>query len=208
MLGQYVARSLKKTSKPDSSNSGYKKKILNDPEKFANFKAVYKIYLILHEKYHSIPRDVPKDVWHDKMISALTAQPILNLPKVKQILYSGLISRKAEQVVRKKGGLTKARKGTGKDAIANEHYYPRKHIVRKILEIKKPLNFDQFVESWWTQMGVYNITTKEENSKLGAYIKEGLQKKKSFDPLNWKKAYKECGIELIPDPRFRVTEEE
>jgi len=203
-----VARSSKKPSKSDSSKSGYKKKIFNDPEKFANFKAVYVLYLIIHEKYHSIPGDVPKDVWHDKMISALTAQPILNLPKVKEILYSGKISKKAEQVVRKKGGLTKARKGTGKDAITNEHYYPRKHIVRKILERKKPLSFHEFVESWWTQMGVYNITTKEENSKLGAYIKDGLKKKKSFDPLNWKKAYKECGIELIQDPRFRVTEEE
>ena len=203
-----MVRSSNKPSKSKSSRSEHKQKILNDPEKFANFKAVYIIYLTLHEIYHSTPEDVPKEVWRAKVISALTAQPILNLPKVKAILYSGQISKKAEKVVKSKGGVTKARKGSGTDAIANEHYYPRKHVAKKILERKKPLSFDEFVESWWTQMGVYNITTKEENSKLGAYIKEGLKKNKSFDPLNWEKAYIECGIELIQDPEFCVLEEE
>ena len=178
-------------------------------KKLANFKAVHEIYLALHKMYHDSPPDeVPKDYWHDKVISALTAQPILNLPQEKKILYSGKISENANKVVEREGGLTKARKGSGKNAIANEHYFPRKYACKKILEIEEPLYFDEFVQEWETKLGVYHITTKAENADLKAHIQQMLKKNKNFDPLNWENAYRACEINLIIDPRYNIVKDE
>ena len=178
-----------------------------DKKKIANYKAVYKIYLALHKIYNIPPAGVPKDYWHDKVISSLTAQPILNLPQEKKILYSRRISEKANEVVKRKGGLTKARKGSGEYAIANEHYFPRKYACKQILEREIPLSLDEFIEAWQTKLGVYHITTKAENAKLKAYVEKMLKKNKKFDPLNWKNAYRECKIVLIKDPRYNVLKD-
>ena len=175
-----------------------------DLKKIANFKAIHAIYLALHKMYNFPPDGVPKDYWYDKVISALTAQPILNLPQEKKILYSGLISENANKVIERKGNLTKARKGSGKDAIADEHYFPRKYACKQILERKTSLSFDKFVEAWETKLGVYHITTKAENADLKAYVEQMLKKNKDFDPLNWKNAYRACKINLIKDPRYNV----
>ena len=203
-----MASSSNTPSKSRPSKSDRKKKVFNDLEKIANFKSVYRIYLALYEIYKNPPKGVPKETYQDKVISALTAQPILNLPKVKEILYSGLISKKANKVVKRKGGLTKARKGSRNNAITNEHYFPIKYTAKKMLETTQPLSFEEFVETWWTKLGVYHITTKAENSKLQAHIEKKLKQNKGFDPLDWEKAYSACKVELIRDPNFVVMEGE
>jgi len=209
MLRKGMGNSSDKPSKKTSlSKSHWKEEINNDLAKISNFKSVYKIYLALHEIYNSPPDGVSKEYWQDKVISALTAQPILNLPKVKQILYSGLISKKADRVIKRKGGYAGARKGSGNNAIANEHYFPRKYVCKQILESSQTLSYDEFVEIWWARLGVYHITTKKENSTLQAHIEKMLKKNKDFDPLNWEKIYSDCKIELIRDTRHSVLEEE
>lgn len=202
-----MGSSSKKAPKNRPSKSDLKEKILKNEEKLANFQSVFTIYRALYDLYRKRPAEVPKETWQNKVISALTAQPILNLPKKKEILYSGLISTTANKIVKERGGLTKARKGTGNAAITNEHYYPRKYVAKKILELNEPLDFEDFVETWWSKMGVYHITTKAENSELRKYIEENLKHNKKFDPLKWKDVYEECKVDLIPDPNFVVLED-
>ena len=192
-----MTTSVKKSSKGKNSNLQLKEKTLKNPDKFKNFKSVYEIYLTLCKIYNNPPEGVSKGYWQDKVISALTAQPILNLPKVKKILYSGKISEKANRVVKRKGGLTKARKGSGDDAVTNEHYFPRKYVCKQMLDRKQTLSFEEFVEHWWTRIGVYHITTKAENAKLQVHIENMIKINKDFNPLNWNEIYSDCGIKLI-----------
>ena len=168
-------------------------------EGLENFRSVHHLYTLLHQEYNNPPKGVTLDYWHDKVISALAAQPYLNLPKCSKILYSGKMSKKAANAIKKAGSKTKARKGSGDKAITNEHYYTRKYVLKDMFERIVPLDFDEFVSEWWERGGVYHITTKAENGKLQAYIEKKLNQGGNYDPLEWEENYSSCKIVLIDD---------
>lgn len=208
----YVGICLEARSNSVNNKSDYKhevyQKIIKDPDGFfrygkrigtvyENFLSVYHIYVSLYKIYRNIPEGISEEVWKNKIISALSAQPYFNLPKDKSLLYSWKISKKANIAIKNAGSLTRA-KSLGKDkGVLNEHFFPRKHFLKiELFEIDSHLNFIEFVYLYFTKGGKYHITTKLENSNLENKIDSEMEKGKGYNPLNWEKNYELCGIIL------------
>ena len=156
---------------------------LNEKQRW-NFLSVYAILASDHRLYHQTPPlDVKTSYWKKKVISGFAAQPFFNLPQIKKILYSGMISKKALKI--------------DKSERVKEHRYPRRAWLDWRLFCPENLvSFEEFFRLYWEEGGTYNITTKRENSLLENYY---ATKPDHYIQDGGKMAYYSIGIELIDD---------
>ena len=163
-------------------------KTLTEKQK-ENCRSVYALYLHLHNAYHGeLPKGVSRELWRLKIISALAAQPYLNLPKNKAVLYTGSISKSALK---------------SKESV-NEHRYPRRAWLSwRLFEPKKPVSFDEFMRLYWVEGGSYHKTTSQENRQLKTYYQN---KSDTAIRDGGTTAYKKCGIVLVDDPSISKEE--
>ena len=150
----------------------------------SNFRASYRLYVILFSSYHeSPPKDVDKEYWKNKVVSAFNGQVYFNLPN-NPVLYTGLISRKSLE----------------SNDRTDEHRYPRKEWAQwRLFDIENPVTFEKFFSLYCEEGGSYNITTNKENRALPGWYKK--QPKEAIRD-GGKAAYKACGIILVEDPDF------
>lgn len=105
----YVGICLEARSNSVNNKSDYKhevyQKIIKDPDGFfrygkrigtvyENFLSVYHIYVSLYKIYRNIPEGISEEVWKNKIISALSAQPYFNLQKINHYFIRGKYQRK------------------------------------------------------------------------------------------------------------------
>ena len=156
---------------------------LNEKQRW-NFLSVYSILESNHSLYHqNAPMGVENSYWKKKVISGFAAQPFFNLPQIKSILYSGLISKKAL--------------ATDKSARVKEHRYPRRAWLDwRLFSPPILVSFEDFFRLYWEEGGTYNITTKNENSLLENYYSD---KPDNYMQDGGVVAYQSLGIELIDD---------
>ena len=154
---------------------------LNEKQRW-NFLSVYSILESDHRLYHQVaPLGVEKSYWKKKVISGFAAQPFFNLPQIKKILYSGLISKKASLIHR--------------SMRVKEHRYPRRAWLDwRLFSPIILVSFEEFFRLYWEEGGTYNITTKKENSLLENYYAD---KPDYYIRDGGKVAYRTLGIELI-----------
>jgi hypothetical protein len=155
-----------------------------------NCRSVYALYLILHNAYHGeLPKGVSREYWSSKIISALAAQPYINLPKKKEVLYTCRISKSA----------------LNSGESVNEHRYPRKAWLSwRLFKPKNPVSFDEFMRLYWAEGGSYHKTTSQENRQLKTYYQD---KSDTAIQDGGTAAYKKCGIVLVDDPSISKEEE-
>ena len=147
-----------------------------------NFLSVYSILESNHRLYHQpAPVGVENSYWKKKVISGFAAQPFFNLPQIKKILYSGLISKKASAIHR--------------SMRVKEHRYPRRAWLDwRLFSPIILVSFEEFFRLYWEEGGTYNITTKKENSLLENYYAD---KPDHYIQDGGELAYRSLGIELI-----------
>ena len=156
---------------------------LNEKQRW-NFLSVYGILESDHTLYHQpAPLGVEDSYWKKKVISGFAAQPFFNLPQIKKILYSGLISKNASMIDR--------------SARVKEHRYPRRAWLDwRLFSPTILVSFEEFFRLYWKEGGTYNITTKKENSLLENYY---AGKSDHYIQDGGKMAYYSVDIELIDD---------
>ena len=156
---------------------------LNEKQQW-NFLSVYAILQSDYRLYHQAPpRGVDTHYWKKKVISGFAAQPFFNMPQIKRILYTGLISKSATLVPKK--------------SRVKEHRYPRRAWLDwRFFSAEKIVTFEEFFKLYWKEGGTYNITTKHENSQLELYYDN---KPDSYIQDGGVRAYREVGIELVVD---------
>ena len=147
-----------------------------------NFLSVYRILQSDHQLYHNPPPlGVENSYWKKKVISGFAAQPFFNLPQIKNILYTGKISKKAIL--------------TNKSERVKEHRYPRRAWLDwRLFSPSILVSFEEFFRLYWKEGGTYNITTKKENSLLENYY---VTKPDRHIQDGGIIAYLSLGIELI-----------
>ena len=150
-----------------------------------NFRCAYSIYETLYEKYRDQPpKGVDEEYYKNKVISAFGPQVYFNLPQRKEVLYTGLISKKSLTIGEKR----------------REHRYPRKVWVKwRLFDIGSPVTFEEFFSLYCDEGGSYNHTTNKENRALPAWYNK--QPEEAIHD-GGKAAYEACGIILVEDPEF------
>lgn len=116
------------------------------------FESVFNLLVNLKQSYDTSTQ------YQKEFLSTIVGAAIYYLP-TNRLTFSGKISEKALELPKKKR--------------VKEHEYPRK-IVGKILLDTTPNSVDELKEIYLTKYGIWNLVTKEENTRLRKFQKEGV----------------------------------
>jgi len=116
------------------------------------FESVFNLLINLKESYDTSTE------YQKEFISTIVGAAIYYLPTNK-LTFSGMISERALELPKNKR--------------VKEHEYPRK-IVGKILLDNPPNSVDELKTIYLTKYGIWNLVTKEENTRLRKFQKEGV----------------------------------
>lgn len=116
------------------------------------FESVFNLLVNLKQSYDTSTE------YQKEFLSTIVGAAIYYLPTNK-LTFSGKISERAL--------------GLPKNKRVKEHEYPRK-IVGKTLLDTIPNSVDELKTIYLTKYGIWNLVTKEENTRLRKYQKEGV----------------------------------
>jgi hypothetical protein len=116
------------------------------------FESVFNLLVNLKQSYDTSTQ------YQKEFLSTIVGAAIYYLP-TNRLTFSGKISEKALELPKNKR--------------VKEHEYPRK-IVGKILLDTTPNSVDELKEIYLTKYGIWNLVTKEENTRLRRFQKEGV----------------------------------